>query len=83
MKNEISIEVLTLKRLRDFCFRRREEHIIKFSEVFTRICPLFFIIKDEAWAVLRSMEEKGFIKIVPFHGIKILETGKGQNRIGL
>ena len=71
MKNELFIEVLVLKRLRDSCLRRGEEQIILFPEVFARICPIFCITKEEAWAVLRSMEEKGLIEIVPFHGIKI------------
>lgn len=79
MENEISIEVLVLKRIKDLCFRRREKHIIKFPEVFARICPIFYITKEEAWAVLRSMEEKGLIEIVPFHGIKI----KGRKYRGL
>ena len=71
MKNELFIEVLVLKRLRDLRFRRAEEQIIRFPELFSRICTIFCITKEEAWAVLRSTEEKGLIEIVPFHGIKI------------
>ena len=57
MKNGISIEVLSLKRLRDLYFRRKEGHIIMFPDIFAIICPIFCITKEEAWAVLRSMVE--------------------------
>ena len=66
MENEISIEVLVLKRLRELSFKRGR--IIPFPDVFARICPIFCIPKGEAWAVLGSMEEKGLIEIVSQKG---------------
>lgn len=69
MENEISIEVLVLKRLRELSFKRGR--IIPFPDVFARVCPIFCVPKEEAWAVLRSMEEKGLIEIVPYHGVRI------------
>lgn len=71
MRNAISIEVLVLKRLRDLALMRGRGRIIPFPEVFARICPVFCIHKEEAWAVLRAMADKGLIEIVPFHGIRI------------
>lgn len=69
MENEISIEVLVLKRLRELYFKKGR--VIPFPDVFARICPIFCIPKEEAWAVLRSMEDKGLIEIVPYHGVRI------------
>lgn len=72
MENEISVDLLVLKRLRELSFKRGR--IIPFPDVFARICPIFCILKEEAWAVLRSMEEKGLVEIVPFHGVRIKEN---------
>ena len=71
MKNEISIEVLVLKRLRELSIISGKGEIIPFPEVFARICPIFCITKEEAWEALRSMEEKGLIEIVPYYGLRI------------
>lgn len=72
MENEISIEVLVLKRLRELSFKRGR--VIPFPDVFARICPIFSIPKEEAWVVLRSMQENGLIEIVPYHGVRIKEN---------
>lgn len=77
MKNEISIEVLVLKRLRELSFKRGR--IIPFPDVFARICPIFCITKEDTWAVLKSMEEKGLIEIVPYHGVKV--SGKAVQQM--
>lgn len=71
MKDRISIEVLVLKRLRKLDFKSGRGRIIPFPEVFARICPLFCLTKKEAWSVLKSMEEKELIDVVPYHGVRI------------
>ena len=71
MKNEISIEVLILKRLREMRLKRPKGETIPFPEVFARVCPVFCITKEEAWFALKSMEEKGLIEVVPFHGVRV------------
>ena len=73
MKNEISIENLVLKRLNEMDSRGRKEKIIRFPEVFARMCPIFCIPKQEAWEVLRSMKKMGLIEVVPYHGVRIRE----------
>ena len=79
MKDRISIEVLVQKRLREIIFKRPKGGIIPFPDVFARICPIFCFTKEEAWAVLRSMDKKGLIEIVPFHGIRIKNKIVNEN----
>lgn len=77
MENEISIEVLVLKRLRELSLSRGR--IISFPDVFARIYLIFCITKEDTWAVLKSMEEKGLIEIVPYHMVRI--RGKAVQQI--
>lgn len=45
--------------------------MLLFPEVFAIICLIFCITKEQAWAALRSMEEKRLIEIVPYPGVRI------------
>jgi len=78
---EVSIEALTLKRLR--CLFQPLDpptKLLRFPVVFERLCAVLCLKKREAWAVLRSLESQGLIEIVPFQGIRVapaVERGRG------
>jgi hypothetical protein len=46
--------------------------IIPFPLVFKRLGVLYHFSKRKSNEILESLEKRGFIKIVNFHGIKIL-----------
>ncbi len=58
---------LALESLVRFASERPPHRLIRFPDVFSRICPLLSIEKPEAWTVLRALENQGRIEIVPFH----------------
>ena len=45
--------------------------IIRFPLVFQKLCTSFQIPKDQAWRLLFSLRDKGYIDIVPYQGIKL------------
>lgn len=49
-----------------------KEEIIPFPFIFEAACRKFSINKKKCWNCLFFMAEWGFIKIVPYHGIKLL-----------
>ena len=51
--------------------RHNTNQIIPFPELFS-IFSWYHINKDEARRVLYDLEKKGVLKIVPFHGIRLL-----------
>ena len=47
--------------------------IIRFPEVFNKLCSTFSITKEESWEILFMFRDLGFIEIVPYQGIRILK----------
>ena len=47
--------------------------IIRFPTIFESICRQFSINKKQCWELLFIFRDMGFIKIVPYQGIKILK----------
>lgn len=47
--------------------------IIPFPHIFEKLCRNFSITKKECWEILFLLRDVGFIEIIPFHGIKILQ----------
>lgn len=68
----LSLEELVLKRLYEISSPLAIRHLIDFPTVFSRICPLFCLTKEDAWVILRHLKKKGRIEIVPFKGIKLV-----------
>lgn len=66
-----TLEVLVIKRLRDLARSKGKDHFIPISEVFSSMPSFFGISEEDEWAVLRYLEEKGLIDVVPAKGIKL------------
>ncbi len=45
--------------------------IIRFPNVFEKLCSPFSITKEQAWEILFILRDFGFIEIVPYQGIKL------------
>lgn len=63
-------EALLIRRLEQI----KEEspfELIPFSFVFHRLCSYFSIKRKECWDLLYYMQDRGMVKIVPFHGVRI------------
>lgn len=65
---------LALQRIRQ-C-RPTSGGIIRFPHVFAKLCGCFSIPKSECWNVLVTLRDLGFIQIVPYHGIKVVEEAQ-------
>ena len=61
------------KRLSAVQEEMRKE-IIPFSLIFHRLCSAFHITKEECWELLSFLQDKEMVKIVPFHGIRIIKS---------
>lgn len=59
---------LALSRLRE-C--RSNNGIIRFPDVFSKLCTGFSIKKDDCWELLYFFKEMGLIEIVCGHGVKL------------
>jgi hypothetical protein len=66
-----TIEVLVIKRLRDLARSKGKDQFIPASEIFSSMPSFFGISEEDEWAVLRCLEEKGLIDVVPAKGIKL------------
>jgi hypothetical protein len=66
-----TIEVLVIKRLRDLARSKGKDQFIAASEIFSSMPSFFCISEEDEWAVLRCLEEKGLIDVVPAKGIKL------------
>jgi hypothetical protein len=69
--DELSIENLVLKRIRDLGQPIFPNQIIRFPMVFSKICPIYCLTKGQAWTILKRLEQHGLIEVVPYQGIKI------------
>lgn len=67
-KEELNISYVAINELNLY----GKNNIIPFPKVYKKICPLLKKSKNEARLILCELERKGFIKIIPFHGVKVL-----------
>jgi len=72
----LTLENLALERLSEWYKKnnRPGHEIMQFNDVFSRLCTLFSMTKDQAWSLLVSMEKQKLIEIVPYHGIRLLKN---------
>ena len=47
------------------------ENIISFPHVYQRLGTVWHLKKEQSFKVLKDMENRGLIKIKPFHGIRL------------
>lgn len=59
---------LAIQRLKE-C--KNNNGLIKFPEVFGKLCTGFSIKKEDCWELLFLFRDMGFIEIVCGHGIKL------------
>jgi hypothetical protein len=71
LKKKVSIEDLVFARLQELKHPLCVGHIIRFPFVFAKICPIFCLTKDQAWLVLKELQDVGRIEIVPYQGVRI------------
>ena len=70
-----SLLKLERKKLERLAEPQLPEKIIRFPDVYKRICPVFCMLSRPPVHVLRSMEREGMIEIVRKHGIR-LKSGR-------
>jgi hypothetical protein len=69
----LSLEQLVFVRLFNAAKRNRlNGRIMRFPLVFSCICPIYCLSKSQAWSVLRSLRDLGWIEIVPYQGIRVV-----------
>lgn len=69
--DELSIEYLVFKRIRELSNPFFPNQIIRFPSIFSKICPIYCLTKNQAWKILKRLEENSLIEIVPFQGARI------------
>lgn len=63
--------LLRLKKIELSVKSNSKKSYIPFPIIFERSFGASGITKEHAWEILFLMEEFGFIKVIPFHGIKL------------
>ncbi len=76
MNGRITIEDMALQKLERLAEPHLPEKVIRFPDVYERICPLFSMNKKTANFILRAMETDGMIEIVRGHGIRLKKAQK-------
>ena len=69
--DELSIENMVFKRIKDLGQPIFPNQIIRFPMVFSKICPIYCLTKGQAWTILKRLEQHGLIEVVPYQGIRI------------
>lgn len=69
--DELSIEYLVFKRIKELNNPLFPSKIIRFPAIFSKICPIYCLTKNQAWKILKRLEENSLIDIVPFQGVRI------------
>jgi len=73
--SRLSLEQLAFKRLVEVVKKRKlNGRIIRFPLVFSVICPIYCLTKPQAWILLHSMRNLGWIDIIPYQGIKLMRA---------
>lgn len=49
-----------------------EKKVLRFPEVYHTLSWLFHLKRSEAFAFLKELQDEGYIRIVPFHGIELM-----------
>jgi len=70
-KENLSLEDLVFSRLQELYQPMLSDKIIRFPHVFSKICPILCLTKNQAWLTLKKLNESGKIEIVPYQGIRI------------
>jgi len=70
-KKKLTLEDLVFCRLQELQYIHFPSKIIRFPLVFSKICSIYCLTKDQVWQILRELEKSGHIKIVPYQGIRI------------
>jgi hypothetical protein len=69
--DELSIENLVFKRIKELGQPIFPNQIIRFPTIFSKICPIYCLTKGQAWTILKRLEQHNLIEIVPYQGIRI------------
>lgn len=70
--HDFAMETIAYQRLVKFREVSVEKNnLIKFPNYFSKVCSTFCLTKQQAWDLAKSMQEKGLIEIVPFHGVRL------------
>ena len=73
-------EIITPKGLYNILFKRLETlrentpskaDIIRFPDLFEKLCRNFSITKEQCWDVLFLLRDVGLIEIIAGHGVKL------------
>ncbi len=76
---KLSLEQLVFDRLVDVARKRKlNGHIMRFPLVFSCVCPIYCLTKSQAWDVLHSLRDLGWIEIVPYQGIRLVRTSTSR-----
>jgi hypothetical protein len=68
----LTLEMLVAARLRSMkAGSWRRPGIISFPHVFSVICPPYSLSKEHAWAILLTLERKGWLELIPYHGVRL------------
>ena len=67
-KEKVNISYIAINELNLY----GKNTIIPFPKIYKKICPLLKKSKNEARLILCELEERGVLKIIPFHGVKVL-----------
>ena len=51
--------------------RKTQGEIIRYPDVFSRLCTRFQIKKADCWELLLLFKELGFLELVPGHGVRL------------
>jgi hypothetical protein len=70
-KKKLSIEDLVFTRLQELKHPFHDNQIIRFPVVFAKICPILCLTKEQAWLVLKELQDSEKIEIVPYQGVRI------------
>jgi len=62
----------------NFYLTRRINAFIPFPLIFKRICVIYHLHKKDVIDVLRIMEQRNWISIIPYKGVKILCDVNGR-----
>ena len=76
MNGRITIEDMALQKLGKLSEPQLPDKIIRFPDVYERICPLFSMNKKTANSILMAMEADGMIEIIRGHGIRLRKVQK-------
>jgi hypothetical protein len=69
--NDQASEHLVFPRLQELFQPILSDQIIRFPIVFSKICSILCLTKNQAWLVFKELQDSGKIEIVPYQGVRI------------